>query len=176
MKTIALLLMFFIGPLTFGQSLRLDLFYNKKDLDSAVKYAVVTLIRINPELSKNYEEQMDLTLSHLEPDDYRRIEGANTAFLFEGMLSLWTPSVKYVPYKGSLACNSEMEISSYKKGTMLVGFETRYLGETTYGFWSSVEFTYNFCESIQGNVEQAEIQVTHKRWIKQELVEELLGL
>ncbi len=174
MKFSALIFFLLLSQLCFGQSLTVN-FNGGEDLEMAVKKALVQLIKSDGALTQKYQEQMDKAFDFLDPEDPRRISASDMENLGDWSLSLWKPSMSFRFGQGNITCANDEEIASYEMGTMLAGFDTSYKREATYGFWSSVSYTYHLCEDDNGKVSKSLLHINHKKWIQQELVEDILG-
>jgi hypothetical protein len=174
MKVLITTICLITSSMVLGQTLSYT-FSEGVDLEAAVKNGVVGLIKGDLSLSKKYQDQMDKAFDFLDPEDPRRISASDLENLGDWSLSLWKPSSSFRMGQGNITCDSDEEIASFEYGTMLVGFDTSYKRESVYGFWSSVTFSYNFCEDSQGKITKSTLDVTHNKWIQQELVEDILG-
>lgn len=160
----------------FAQSVTIEVAPDKK-LEDALKEAVVTLVKQDPQLGQEYSKSMDKAFSFLDPEDDRRIDAANVANLSEYSLSQWIPSHSFRFGQGDYSfCDMDSEMASYDMGTVLTGFDTSYKREETYGFWAIYSYAYDFCEtdSDEPVVTKARIRVEHKKWVSEEAVSQLL--
>lgn len=174
MKIFITALSLLISSATLSQSSTYN-FGAQVDLENAVKNAVITLIKSDSGLTQKYQQHMDKAFDFLDPEDPRRIDASNMDNLQDWSLSLWKPSSSFRMGQGNITCDSDAEFASYEMGTMLVGFDTSYKRESTYGFWASVGFTFNFCEDEQGQITKSTLDITHRKWLGQEVVDDILG-
>lgn len=162
-------------PLCFSQTLEIDLKQGTQ-LDEALKTAVVSLVKGDVQLAQNYSFQMDKAFDFLDPEDPRRQAAADIDNLGDWSLNLWTPTHSFRYGQGDQSvCADETEIASTDFGTLLVGFDTSYKREETYGFWASINYFYIWCEKSDGTVGNSKVEVTFKKWISQETVSQILG-
>ena len=166
----------------WGQTITLEVSPEKK-IEDAVKEAVVKLVNSDSALAQKYTESMDLAFDFLDPEDPRRISAADISNLGDYSLNTWIPSHSFRYGQGDYEfCNGEEEIASYDMGTVIVGFDTSYKREETYGFWAVYSYSYDWCEadsfdSADPESEtgtKARIRLEHMKWVSSEAVSQLL--
>lgn len=160
----------------FAQSITFEVAPDAK-MEDAVKEAVVKLVKQEATLSQKYSENMDKAFDFLDPEDPRRIDAADVANLGEYSLSSWIPSHSFRFGQGDYTfCDMDKEMASFDMGTVLVGFDTSYKREETYGFWAVYSYAYDWCESDsdEPTTTKARIRLEHKRWVSAEAVSQLL--
>lgn len=157
-----------------GQSLTMEVDPAMK-FEDALKGAVVKLVKDNPSLATSYVEMMDKAFDFLDPEDPRRINASDIANLGDYSLSQWIPSHSFRYGQGDYSyCDIDSELASFDMGTALVGFDTSYKREETYGFWAVYSYTYDSCEDDQGVINKARLRLEHVKWMDSEAVSQLL--
>lgn len=163
-------------PSLFAQSLTTDVAPEVK-IEDALKQAVVVLINGEATLAQKYKESMDEAFSFLDPEDPRRINASELSNLGEYSLSTWIPSHSFRFGQGDYSyCDMNTELASFDMGTVVVGFDTSYKREETYGFWAVYSYSYDWCETDEQEpkVTKARVRLEHKKWLSEQTVSELL--
>ena len=161
---------------TFAQSITLEVAPDS-DIKDSIKAAVVKLVKGEATLAQEYSKSMDQAFSFLDPEDPRRINASDIANFDEYALSTWIPSHSFRFGQGDYTyCDMETETASFDMGTVLVGFDTSYKREETYGFWAIYSYYYDWCESDSEEpvATKARIRLEHNKWLSEEVVSELL--
>jgi len=174
----ALIIFALMGINTFANSQpTIELtFQGKLELDDTLKKSIVKLIKGNTDLSSSYSTSMDQAFDFLDPQDPRRMGASDIANLEEYSVSTWKPISSFRIGQGdSTLCDSEDQIASYEHGSILIGFDTSYKREQTYGFWASAFYTYDYCESEDfSEMKKSRLRLTFNRWISSTEVDLLL--
>jgi hypothetical protein len=146
----------------------------KTSLKEALKKAVVKMVKSESALKSYYVTAMDDAFSFLDPEDPVRQSAHDIENLGDYSLSTWHPRGGFRYGQGDYdLCSTPREVASVEFGTSLVGFDTSYKREQTYGFWSVVRYFYNFCEK-DGEITRARIDVEHLKWLDSKAVDGLL--
>jgi hypothetical protein len=133
---------------------------------------IVELVKTTS-LKSDYEKLMNEAFDFL--DDEWRAELSSVDALDTYSLSQWTPSTYGRVGQGDFEfCNMDSELASYEYSTQVVGFDTSYKRETTYGFWGSFAVNLDWCEGDAGET-KSRVRVIFNKWIDAATVGALLN-
>ena len=137
---------------------------------------VVEIIKKNPSLAKAYTDQMKSAFDFLDPE--RRDAAAHIDGLGTYSLSKWTPtSAGRIGWSPEGFCNNETEDTVQASGRFIVGFDTSYKREQTYGFWAIFDYGSETCENFADETVgtlRDRTKLTFVRWVKAEEVYNIL--
>ena len=140
--------------------------------DEEVAKLVVELVKTTA-LRTQYEKHMEEAYDFIDAEWRADITSADS--LETLALSQWTPSSSFRIGQGDYEfCDMEKEYASYNYQTKLIGFETSYKRETTYGFWGSFSVNVDWCTDDNEKETKSRIQVKFNKWIDATTVDALL--
>lgn len=144
---------------------------NGEEMQESLKRAVIELVKSDAGLSAEYQKKMDEAFDFLDPEDPRRINASDLDNLQTWSVSPWTPSHSFRYGQGDYNfCTNPDEVASYDMGTVIVGFDTSYKREETYGFWAVYYYEYNWCD-VNDQTTKAKMTITHKKWVPRDQVD-----
>lgn len=162
--------------LSFAQGIASEgtLIVGEHNFNDSLKEKIVKLVKSQPKLASYYSQAMDEAFNFLDNQDPRRINARDIKNLATYSLSVWTPSHSFRYGQGDYSlCQGPNEVASFDFGTIMVGFDTSYKREETYGFWAVLNYEYNWCE-IEGSTTKGRISLRFTKWLSEREVAGIL--
>jgi len=166
-KLLNTLILFLLCTFSFAQDIALEgtLIVGDHNFNDALKEEIVKLVKSQTQLANYYSQAMDEAFDFLDNEDPRRIDAREVENLSTYSLSVWTPSHSFRYGQGDYSlCQQPEEVASFDFGTIMVGFDTSYKREETYGFWAVLSYEYNWCE-IEGSTTKGKINLRFTKWL-----------
>lgn len=147
-------------------------FKGEFDTNEEAAKLIVELIK-KTELKKDYERQMNEAFDFLDDEWRTDLASVNNLDVFK--LSQWTPTSYFRMGQGDYEfCDIDKEVAAYHYQTQLVGFDTSYKRENTFGFWGNFSVNLDWCEGELEENTRSRLRVKFNKWIDAATVESLL--
>ena len=147
-------------------------FTTEVDTDKEAAKMIVELVK-SSSLRAQYEKQMHEAFDFLDEEWRTDLASADNLEVFK--LSQWSPSSSFRLGQGDYDfCNIDTEVAGYHHKTQLVGFDTSYKRETTYGFWGNFSVNVDWCQDENDQETKSRITIEFNKWIDADTVYNIL--
>jgi hypothetical protein len=177
MKTLVLMIVSALLNTAMANELSVEKIFTNRvvgfESDRAVeKAAIVELIKSEASLSSYYNQEMKEYYDFLDPSQIPTV----SELTVDG-ISPWNVSSYFRFGQGDYElCDINTEEASYNYSTFIVGFNTSYKREETYGLWAVVSVNWDWCNDIEtlDKTTKERLVVSFSKWIDSDQVSQLI--